>query len=364
MADSRTTNRASDHSGRYVEVDGMMNFDSFTINTANSLSKFALRILFAIIAAYQAYGRRKLTMRILILSYAAMLLMSMVCPADEPAQPSEVSVPDANLRKVITETLMRRKIPCDILTSEVMEQIRFLKAPNQGIKSLQGLEYCADLCEVHLHGNEIADLKPLSDCVKITSLDLSANRISNITPLAKLTELRALNVDNNQIEDLIVDKLTTLGALYASRNRLSSLNSVAGLADLHSLYASNNQIEDISALSTLTQLNSLDLRNNAIKEVAPLAKLRQLRWTFLANNQIEDLSIFVGMVDADARKEFAPYWRLFVDDNPLAEQTTEQLKSLRKAGVSVSARQTAADPATDDEDAAKREGPRTSDSND
>ena len=303
-------------------------------------------------------------MRILILSCAAMLLISKVCPADEPVQPTEVSVPDLNLRKVITETLMRRKIPCDVLTSEILAQIRFLNAPNQGIKSLQGLEYCADLREIHLPGNEIADLKPLSDCVKVASLDLSANRLSNIAPLAKLTELRALNVDNNQIEDLAVSKLTNLRALYASQNRLSSLNSVAGLTDLHSLYVSDNQIEDIAALSSLTQLNSLDLRNNAVKDVTPLARLRKLRWTFLANNQIDDLSIFVGMADADARKEFASCWRLFLDDNPLAEQATEQLKSLRKSGVSVSARQSVAEPATDEEGATKKEAAKASVSDD
>lgn len=273
-----------------------------------------------------------------------LLLSPTALSADEPEAETVVSVPDERLRKVIVAQFARRNIEADILTPELMSKVYFLKAADQGISSLQGLEFCENLREVHLPDNRIADLLPLASCVKITSLDLSNNKISNVSPLSKLTELRALNVDHNQIEELALGRLTKLGLLHVSHNRLKNLKGIDSPKALHSLYAADNQIEDISSTANMAKLSSLDLRNNVIAKLGPLEKLMQLRWTFLSNNQVTDLGVLVRMAEADQRRQFAPFWRVVVDENPLSSQTAQQLQSLREAGVTISARQSSPQP--------------------
>jgi hypothetical protein len=57
----------------------------------------------------------------------------------------------------------------------------------------------------------------------------------------------------------------------------------------------------------------------------------------LQNNKVEDLAPLVEMAkkDAEGPKRFAPYWNLYLAENPLSDSSKPQLEELKKIGVRV-----------------------------
>ncbi|HLQ46498.1 MAG TPA: hypothetical protein VK137_17270, partial [Planctomycetaceae bacterium] len=58
---------------------------------------------------------------------------------------------------------------------------------------------------------------------------------------------------------------------------------------------------------------------------------------FLGGNQISDLAPLVAMAKADAEgpQRFAPYWKLYLAENPLSDAAKAQIEELKKHGVRV-----------------------------
>ena len=48
-----------------------------------------------------------------------------------------------------------------------------------------------------------------------------------------------------------------------------------------------------------------------------------------------DVSVLAEMAKADGDKHFAPYWRLYLEDNPLNAEASAHIESLKQAGVRV-----------------------------
>lgn len=74
-----------------------------------------------------------------------------------------------------------------------------LAASTVGIASLDGLEYCAHLVNLDLHGNCIADLAPLAHLDQLVQLNLHDNAIADVAPLRHLGMLHLLWLGRNQI---------------------------------------------------------------------------------------------------------------------------------------------------------------------
>ncbi|MEZ6063904.1 MAG: leucine-rich repeat protein [Planctomycetaceae bacterium] len=258
--------------------------------------------------------------------------------ADPPAA-EEVSVPDENLASVLKDILKRKAVEGEAFTAENLQKIYYLQAIDRQIQDLTGLEHCTNLAEVRLSQNAIQDVSPLAACVNIQSLDLAGNKITSIDPLRALTKLQYLNVENNQIPKLdAVTELKALASLYADGNQIESLDPLKDLPKLHSLYAAGNRISDVQPVATLVHLDSLDLSGNQIEDVSALKSLHELRFTFLMKNRIRDISPLAEMARADNESErrFAPYWRLYLAENPLdADGTQQQFEILKAASVRV-----------------------------
>ena len=58
---------------------------------------------------------------------------------------------------------------------------------------------------------------------------------------------------------------------------------------------------------------------------------------FLNNNKIKDLAPLVEAAkkDFEGQKRFAPFWRLYVGDNPLSDEAKKQLEELKRYGKRV-----------------------------
>jgi internalin A len=254
-----------------------------------------------------------------------------------PLRAVEVAVPDENLAKVLKEKLEQKQIKKDKFESEDLATIYILHANDRQIKDLTGLEHCVNLAEVRLAKNQIENVAPLSACKNIQSLDLAHNNIQDISPLGGLVKLQYLNIEHNQVVSLsAAESLKALASLYADHNKIQCLAPVIDLPRLFTLHASHNEIKDLHPVASLTRLTSLGVAHNQICDVHPLTELHDLNWTFLQGNQIRNIAPLVTMAQQDAAGEqrFAPFWNLYLGDNPVPEDVRDgQYEALRQAGV-------------------------------
>ena len=197
-------------------------------------------------------------------------------------------ITDANLRQAIRTRLKKDSGP---ITAADMLSITNLAVWNSGISDLSGLEYAANLEELHLSSNDISDISPLSGLTKLTELDLGKNAVSNISALSSLTNLEELFISKNDISDISpLSGLTKLIKLELSRNDISDISALSSLMNLAALDLGKNTISDISALSSLTNLTNLYLKDNAISDISDLSVLSKLEYLDLGGNAVSDIS--------------------------------------------------------------------------
>ena len=123
----------------------------------------------------------------------------------------------------------------------------------------------------------------------LTFADLSCNQISTIGDIRHHEFMECLLLQNNRIE-IIPDlqALRYLLVLDLSNNRLTSLDPLKGLR-LHELYASGNKISSLQGISELSSLRILHADSNLIESTASLAKIEYLREVSLSRNRIQKI---------------------------------------------------------------------------
>jgi Leucine-rich repeat (LRR) protein len=143
-------------------------------------------------------------------------------------------------------------------------------------------------------------------------------------------------ITGNQVSDLSpLSGNKALVNLYAANNKIKDLSPLTGTPKLISLYLEGNPLESIQALSSLKGLERLDLRGTGISDLSPLANHTEWRYLFLSDNKITDLSVLVAAAkkDFEGQKRFAPFWKLYIGNNPLSDEAkTKQLAEITKYG--------------------------------
>jgi internalin A len=247
--------------------------------------------------------------------------------------------PDKNLEAAVRKLVFAKKANAEPLTKADVEKISTISARGQKIANLSGLEHCEALASLDLADNAVTDLLAMKGLTNLQSVTLSKNQIKDVVPLAGLTKLQYLELSENQIADVApLAKLTNLRSLYLSKNQISDIGSLGELIHLWSLYLEGNKVSDIGVLAKIKKLSSLDLKGNGIADITPLSGLTELRYLFLDGNQVSDIGPLVAMAKADAatEKRFAPFWRVYLDDNPLSDTAkTAQLAELKSYGSRV-----------------------------
>ncbi len=213
-------------------------------------------------------------------------------PGDGGGGQTGVSIPDANLRAVIEDSLS--KASGAPITQAEMASLRRLEAPDSDIGDLIGLEFAIGLTDLGLYSNSISDLSPLSNLTNLTWLRLSSNSISDLSPLSNLTNLTWLSVHDNDLSGELpspLGNLTNLRHLEVGWNRLSGeLPSWLGnFTNLEVLILSNNQFSGSlpSWLGNLTNMRLLYLSDNNFSGALPLSLVNlRLESLFLDNTQL------------------------------------------------------------------------------
>ena len=267
---------------------------------------------------------------------------------DEKKADAAPLFPDRILEAVVRQSVFDKRNNDEPLTEDDVRNIAVITAKGKGIKDLTGLEKCVSIASLDLASNAIEDLSALKGLKRLQSLNLAGNKIKDLTPLSGLTGLQYLHLAGNQISDLgPVAKLRALTSLYLSDNNIKCLRHVGDLRKLWSLYLDGNAVEDIEPLRGLTNLSSLDLRDNQVSALSPLLGLTDLKYLFLEGNKIKTLASLVAMarIDAEGDQRFAPYWRIYLADNPLSDDAKgDQIAELKKLGARVSLERVASSP--------------------
>ncbi|MDE3000996.1 MAG: leucine-rich repeat domain-containing protein [Gemmatimonadota bacterium] len=313
-----------------------------------------------------------------------------------PTLPSSpVSIPDANLRAVIEDSL--GKASGAPITRAEMATLTRLEAQKRDISDLTGLEYAVNLTLLNLGANgitdisslfglinlqvlylyenglsdwrqllrmtglsalnlaycDITDLSVLSDLINLTYLNLASNGITNVSPLSTLTRLERLDLWNNRITDVSLSALPILKELDLRWNSITDVSSFSDLNSLTHLNLYSNNITDVSPLSNLTKLEVLRLDQNTIVEVSSLSNLTNLWRLGLNGNKLTDVSALSGLtnlgalhLDNNRIRDLGPLVantglgsrdRVYVKGNPLsATSINVHVPALGARGVSVS----------------------------
>ncbi len=249
-----------------------------------------------------------------------------------------VNIPDKKLETEIRRTIL--KLTGDIHDADLINLTSF-SAPDAGIVSLTGLEYCKNLSVLNLAGNRIQDITLLGALGKLTSLYLGGNQISDLTPLVQVYGLTYLELQNQHtlegtkvLKDLDgLEFLGGLATLYLHDNAITDISKLGWLLNLHTLSLGSNEISDVSILdgidtlewldlggnklgdddmasiSRLTGLNHLGLWKNQIKTISRLTNLTDLVYLDLSQNQIEVIDVLVGLTKLQ---------ELYLDDNHIS----------------------------------------------
>ncbi len=227
-----------------------------------------------------------------------------------------VSIPDANLREVINETLNR--VPTAQITVEDMRALRELRAENRDIQDLKGLEAATNLESLRINDNSISDLSPLAVLIKLRDVRIRCNNISDISPLSGLINLSWLDISKNQIDDLspvmglanlrgiivnendIIDlsplaRLIKLEQIGASEIPVADLAPLAGLINLQHYRSWGSPIRNLDALAELPKLQDINICGGELSDISALGKITGLRELYLAGNAISDISALANL---------------------------------------------------------------------
>ena len=263
------------------------------------------------------------------------------CDAGAHKKGEGITIPDANLRAVIEDSL--NKARGEAITAAEMATLTRLEAPNSRVRDLTGLEYATELTVLNLgyvltngnrvNSNSISDLSPLSGLTKLTELNLFRNTIADLSPLSNLTELIELDLSGNvYISDLSpLSGLAGMRTLQLYSNNISDLSPLSNLTDLRWLGVSNNLIWDIVPLSSLTELRGVSLSNNAVSDLSPLSSLTKLGRVHILDCDVSDLSPLVASVGLRGENSLVD-----LRDNPVSETSLNtHVPVLRERGVRV-----------------------------
>jgi Leucine-rich repeat (LRR) protein len=210
-----------------------------------------------------------------------------------------VEVPDEALREALLAVLPqpggREDDDEPVISGVELRRLQGLRAPDQGITDLTGLECALSLESLGLSGNEVRDLSPVAHLVTLTQIELSDNGITDLSMLARLPRLEKLSLADNGINDISpLSELPALRFLDLSGNEVADVSPLAELEELTGLVLSRNQLTDIAPLANARRLVSLDLEQNDIQSIGPLEQLTALRYVDLDRNRISTIAPLAG----------------------------------------------------------------------
>ncbi len=246
-------------------------------------------------------------------------------------QPSDIHIPDPNLRATIAETLSKEETAP--ITLQEITSLTTLIASNKDIKDLTGLEFATNLTEFRIDHNPISNLSPIAALTKMREIYFNDTQITDLSPLASLRDLEVINAAHTRISNLepLAD-LKNLKKLDTVHSDISDLSPLAGLTNLTRLYLYDCKATDLSPLKGLTKLTWLGLTHtDNISDFSPLSGLTNLEHLDLSDTEISDLTPLAGLINLET---LILNENRIVDVSPLASLRNLKDLQLHKNNIS------------------------------
>ncbi|CAK7272991.1 protein phosphatase regulatory subunit Sds22 [Sporothrix epigloea] len=196
----------------------------------------------------------------------------------------------------------------DALHLERFKRVQKVCLRQNSIQSLtSGLDVVADtLQELDLYDNLVTHMRGIEKLPNLTSLDLSFNKIKHIKHLAPLTKLVDLYLVANKIgsidglEEAAVAAGKTLRMIELGSNRIRSIASLGGFGfpALEELWLAKNKITSLQGLAGLPKLRLLSIQSNRIRDLSPLKDVPTLEELYVSHNALTSLTSLTGKPDA------------------------------------------------------------------
>ncbi|HTI72008.1 MAG TPA: leucine-rich repeat domain-containing protein [Candidatus Limnocylindria bacterium] len=255
------------------------------------------------------------------------------------AATNEVSIfLDRNLENAVRDQVFAKRGTNSPLTAMDVATVSTVVGRGRGITNLTGLEHCTALALLDLSGNKITDLSPLADLKQLQSATFTSNQIGDVGPLARINALQYLELSHNQVKDTApLATLSHLSSLYLQDNRLTTLGPVTNLTRLTTLYVDGNKLKSLAGLEKIPRLGMLSAAHNSIEDITPVAALTEPTFLILAHNRIKDVAPLYKALTNDlaGNQRFAPFVRIYLQENPLKRAAKKDLADLAKRGVKI-----------------------------
>ncbi|ORY32290.1 hypothetical protein BCR39DRAFT_523772 [Naematelia encephala] len=170
------------------------------------------------------------------------------------------------------------------------EGLTSLDLHGKGVEGLQRLsEFLPALDEVWLSDNKISYLSGIPSGVR--TLHVASNRLTSLTSVAHLANLQYLDVSNNKLDSLAqLSCLKHLRELCADRNQITELDGVLEMDCLIKLSVAGNKIDRVDlARARWAKLEALDLSKNRISSLTGLERLTNLNSLDIGSNRLTEL---------------------------------------------------------------------------
>ena len=178
-------------------------------------------------------------------------------PSPEPVSPADENlIADPVVEAAIRESLdINGNNPTGELTKADLGKVAFLGLAFKKLTEVpKGLEKLTQLTVLHLHNNQLTDVKGLGNLTQLKGLSLIGNQLTDVKGLEKLTQLESLLLQFNQLTDV---------------KGLEKLNKLIILS------LGGNQLTDVKGLEKLTQLKELILLKNPDLTKAQIDELQK-----------------------------------------------------------------------------------------
>ncbi|QIM15721.1 leucine-rich repeat domain-containing protein [Leucobacter insecticola] len=142
----------------------------------------------------------------------------------------------------------------------------------------------------------ITDLTGLEYASKLAIVDLSKNPITSIEPLRGLATVRQLNISTTLITDIdAVSTMPILEYLRINWTDVSDLEPVRGLTRMFQLELAGTQVSSIAPVSGFNELLNIYFQETTVSDLSPLAGLPKLTTISAPDTEVSDLSVIAGL---------------------------------------------------------------------
>ena len=180
---------------------------------------------------------------VLVLSPIAWSLFTKDVVADGDVEINETNFPDANFRAYVRDLQSLQQD--DVFTAAEIASVKDIYCVNEGVKSMQGIEFFTSLENLTCSENPIESLD-LSQNTKLTYVDCSKNEISSID-FGSNVVLQELHCSGNRLSELDVTCFPDLIWLNCRDNCITELKA-NGLLKLEGLLCQTNLLTNLSVV--------------------------------------------------------------------------------------------------------------------